>query len=177
MPSITGKDLNILICCDYVRHHNWMTFSSWYSIFKNLPDAKVKIICKRTDIKETLFNWTRKCNVPFMQYSADDRLFTEVARDLGIFEPNEEFMEILPNVMAVSHYNEFSLGPVDCQSDNNSTFVRYLKCGKFVDYEWINTNKNPFGNTKKLFSDDLMLNEYRILKMWDKCHNTYTAIA
>jgi hypothetical protein len=79
--------------------------------------------------------------------------------------------------MAVSAYNEKMLGPETVKSDENFTFVSYLNgCGKFVLNEWINSIRNPFGSVDKLFSDDLKLNEYRILKMWEKCSKTYNAI-
>ena len=175
--SVTGEGLNILISCDYVRHHDWMTFAAWYSILKNLPDAQVKIICSRSDIREQFFNWPMKCKVPFVFYAGDGRPAAEHAINLGLFLENT-FFQITPEIMAVSFYDAKSLGPVSVKSEENSTFVSYFEgCGKFVSGEWINTHKNPFGLAGKLYSDDLSLNEYRVLKLWEKCHRTYIATA
>jgi len=174
----TGKGLNILIICEYVSHHDWMTFASWYSIYKNLPDAVVKIACARTgNLQKSIFNWVAKCNVQFVQYSIKNVSNKELASDLGFYSVNQDFISITPEVMAVSYYNELGLGPITAKSDSNSTFVNYSEgCGKFVLSEWINTWKNPFGSTDKLYSDKLLLNEYRILKCWEKCQLTYSVI-
>jgi hypothetical protein len=64
--SSTGDNLNILIACDYLRHHNWMSFLCWYSLKKNLPDAKVYVASQRRIMEYNLFQWTRSCNVPLV---------------------------------------------------------------------------------------------------------------
>jgi len=161
--SPTGYGLNIVISCEYLRHHSWMAFASWYSIFKNLPDAKVQILCDRTGLPEVLFNWTNKCKVPIYHVNKSD---LEV----------ENSFNITPDVMAVSTYEPEMLGPGPARSDENFTFVSYLDgCGKFVFSEWIDSIRNPFGVTNNLYSNDLKLNEYRILKLWEKCNKTYNA--
>jgi hypothetical protein len=63
--TLTGLGLNILICTDYVPHHDWMSFLCWYSISKNAPDAQVSIKCNRQLMQYKLFNWTKRCKVPF----------------------------------------------------------------------------------------------------------------
>ena len=45
MVTSTGKGLNVLIRSEYSFSSNWMSFGSWYSVQKNLPDANVAIIC------------------------------------------------------------------------------------------------------------------------------------
>ena len=65
MISFTGDNLNILISCDYTIIHNWMSFFSWYCLYKNLPNAKVFILCNRNSMDSMLFEWTKKCDVYF----------------------------------------------------------------------------------------------------------------
>ncbi len=165
MSDATGNGLNILISCEMVPHHDWMTFASWYSIHKNLPDAQVSISCLRKPISKKIFNWPVKCHVPFSQYSGEIKI-------------PENTLVLTPDIMAVSYYDLDTMGPITAKSDENCTFVSYREgCGKFVCDEWINTLKNPFGISNLLYSEDLRLNEYRILKMWGKCYKTYNAIA
>ena len=47
MVTSTGKGLNVLIRSEYSFSSNWMSFGSWYSVQKNLPDANVAIVCER----------------------------------------------------------------------------------------------------------------------------------
>lgn len=66
----TGRNLHILIPCDYSIYSDWSTFTTWYSITRNLPDATVSIICSRPlDRKSGHFNWAYRMSVGFMQYS------------------------------------------------------------------------------------------------------------
>ena len=159
--SPVGGGLKVIIHTDYNFNHDWMTFASWYSINKTLPDAEVKILCKRNTSDYQLFNWPSRCNVKFS--------FTPHVED-------EDFLSITPDVMAISEFNVDSIGPIDCKLNEISTFVSYLNgCGLFKlegkDY-------CPFQNCSELYSEDLSFNEYRIFKMWDRLltlHN-YTRI-
>ena len=51
----TGVNLNILISCDNSWHHCWMSYATWYSIYKNLPDAKVALSVPRGTVN--YFHW------------------------------------------------------------------------------------------------------------------------
>jgi len=69
--SITplGDRLNILITCDFSLHDDWMAFASWYSIYKNLPDANVTIFCAR-GLKDHFhsFQWPYRLLADFYQH-------------------------------------------------------------------------------------------------------------
>ena len=159
--SLTGRGLSVIISCEYSLPHNWMTFASWYSIQKNLPDAQVGISCKRTDCAGDIFNWPTKCKVPYSQYSKE-------------FKAPDNVKIITPDVMAVDTYKEEMLGPTNAKDGKNSTFVSYLEgCGDFVLTNWIHTSRSPFSMTGRFFSDNLTVNEYRILKLWEMCHGIY----
>ncbi len=64
-----GDRLNILITCDYSIHDDWMSFASWYSVYKNLPDAKSALLCAR-DLKDgyASYNWPYRCDISFFQH-------------------------------------------------------------------------------------------------------------
>lgn len=159
----TGAGFKILIKCDYVPHHDWMAFASWYSIIKNMPEATVDIFCQRGNSDYQLFNWARKQKVKFA---------------IGNEFNTAGYFCIDPQVIAVDYYQEDNLGPIDCKSDLNATFVSYYKsCGKFVSYQWLNTLKSPFSISDKFQTENMTLNENKILKMWKRCHQLYSAIA
>lgn len=58
-----GRDLSVVIITETGK--DWETFATWYSIFKNLPEAGISIISLRN--KETpfcLYQWTKRLNIP-----------------------------------------------------------------------------------------------------------------
>lgn len=65
MITETGKNLSVLIVTEPEK--DWQTFATWYSVFKNLPDARTAIFCQRN--KQTpfvLFQWAKRLNIPTM---------------------------------------------------------------------------------------------------------------
>lgn len=59
----SGKGLSILISSSYNHHSNWMAYSCWYSIYKNLPEAKVAITVGRPSNNENYYyHWVYKHN-------------------------------------------------------------------------------------------------------------------
>jgi len=67
--TATGDRLNILITCAYLPHHDWMAFASWYSIYRNLPDAEVAILCARGMQSDRIpFNWPYRCDIRYFQH-------------------------------------------------------------------------------------------------------------
>jgi len=46
-----------------------MSFASWYSIYRNLPDAEVALLCAR-DLKNgyASYNWPYRCDIRFFQH-------------------------------------------------------------------------------------------------------------
>jgi hypothetical protein len=153
-----GGGLKILIKCNYDISHDWMAFSSWYSIAKYLPDAQVRILCSRMICEHQIFNWPNRCKVEFS--------FTKKSDD-------DDFFVIKPDVMAVGDYDDIHLGPINCKLSEASTFVSYAEgCGQFMpDFK-----QCPFAETHRFFSENLTFNEYRILKIWDKANTTYISV-
>ncbi len=61
--DISGDGLSVLICTSYKHHFNWMAYASWYSVYKNLPGAKIAITCGRASkIDSYYYHWIYKAN-------------------------------------------------------------------------------------------------------------------
>lgn len=74
-----GKNLNIMIVTEVGR--DWQTFATWYSLYYNLPKAKVYIACYRNKtLPFPLFQWTKRLNVPlfYTNNPSDDPLFNSL---------------------------------------------------------------------------------------------------
>ncbi len=69
MPTPLGGGLSVVIRCQYRPHHNWMSFASYYSIQKNLPDAEVVLAVGRAEkIDKVVFIWPNRCRVKSVSY-------------------------------------------------------------------------------------------------------------
>lgn len=157
MIESTGDGLVVIISCEYIPCHNWMSFVSWFSIRRNLPDAKPVMLIKRGDPREYLFGWAYRWKPPLLYYS-------EIDMDVFINKFAEEVIVIEPHTVAVRDY-QGDLGPVEAQSDQLSSFVSYSKgCGKFVTSEWIDKSRSPFRDN--FTSNELTVNELKVLKIW-----------
>lgn len=65
MITETGKNLSVLIVTEPEK--DWQTFATWYSVFKNLPEARTAIFCQRN--KQTpfvLYQWAKRLKIPTM---------------------------------------------------------------------------------------------------------------
>lgn len=164
-----GDNLAILIECEYTKMHSWMAYATWYSITKNLPDASVSVICPRDMISGSQhFSWTyRISNVNLFQGKNPPNRF-------GL---NKRIIRIPPHTMAVRKFNLENIGPAKVNSGELSTFVDYSEgCGKFVLSEWIN-KKEPFNNAvKKFYTNNITVNELKVLRLWEKSFSLYTVM-
>jgi hypothetical protein len=154
-----GDGLEITIKCKYTSQQDWMSFASWYSINKNLPDAKVFLFCEKEGVpKRQYFFWPKKCGIELVK----------------------QFKGLVINadVMAVRTYNAKKLGPIDCRKNDVVTFVSYLNgCGSFVLSEGIDNGKHLFPKSvKKFLTDDMSVNELKILKIWEQLADLYLAL-
>lgn len=168
-----GENLNILINCEYLYCHDWMSFVSWYSIKKYLPDANVFVNCIRKSNSGQFFRWTTKLNVPFYL--------------------NKEFnlqncLKINPYVFAIRELNEenvalinnFDLNQV-CSAVKSDHFTPFVSCdnglGNFVLSEWINKLECPLSNMDRYISLDVNFNEIRVLSMMSQLASLYSSVS
>lgn len=177
--SSTGFNLNILIACDYLPHHNWMSFLCWYSLTKNLPEANVFVASHRRLMKYDLFSWTRKCKVPFILHKeTDDNGQIQAAFEQGASKP---LLVLPPDCICVRDFDESGFSPeslseiskldfnlsCDCKESRSCPFVTYSDgWGKFVSSAWINKMGCPL-SVVKLNKVDLTANESRIGQLWN----------
>lgn len=145
----TGENLSIIIDCDYVPHHDWMTKVSVFSIQQHLPDANISINCKRNICKYQLFDWTRKLNIRFT-YNENKQ---------------KECLIITPDVMAIRTFIDKKI--FLAKEEEICTFVTYKEgCGNFVMSEWIDSIEAPFAVAKEFVNNSLSVNEAKILQFW-----------
>lgn len=154
MEEITEKDLAIVIECDPIFLHNWMSFISWYSIQKKIPDAKVFIKYSKNI---NTFPWAYKMGVK--KFTQNDRKFIKI---------------IDPSVMAVREFSG-NLDVVSSKTNISATFVDYrFGCGNFELNEWANSKVAPFADAHKKFSNlELTINEYAVLDIWEQSCSLY----
>lgn len=66
MISSTGRNLSVLIISE--TGMDWQTFATWYSFYKNLPDAKLSLYCHRnSDFSFVYFQWAKRLKIPCMK--------------------------------------------------------------------------------------------------------------
>ena len=130
-----------------------MSFVSWYSLRKRLPDCVVEI---ETKLTHPIFAW-----VP--------RVGSRIVRK------SDAFIKISPTVVAVREFHG-DLTISSSKSNSHTCFVDYSEgCGDFVVSKWINTTDVPFYRASRRFGSyrDLTVNEVAILELWEKCHHVY----
>lgn len=80
MITETGDGLSVLIVTE--TGQDWQTFATWYSIFKNLPLAKVAITSARNDQTPfQYFQWCKRLSVPVLrhaQFDPKDKISTQL---------------------------------------------------------------------------------------------------
>lgn len=180
--SSTGDNLSILISCNHTNCDNWMAFLAWYSISKNLPDAKVLVACNRTTMRSPIFGWTKKCKVPFELHkcmSQDEQV--EFVLEKGLL--TTPVVLISPATVALRDFEESgfdtnllqgklktdSLPNLCCEAkeDKPCVFVTYFEgWGKFVTSTWIHKLNCPFTSENRFTNGSMTANEVRLGRLW-----------
>lgn len=71
MITETGGNLSVLITTETGK--DWETFATWYSIYKNLPDAKVAVTCVRNgETPFHYFQWAKRLNLKVIHHDPFD---------------------------------------------------------------------------------------------------------
>lgn len=161
----TGSNLSVVIDCEYCVGHHWMAFSAWYSVYKNLPEAEVFILCRRKPCNRALFSWTNKCNVPFFALSANEEAESYVKRN-GLISGKPHVVPA--HVVAIRGYGQ-----------DEPTFVDYWDgLGLFNTALWIDRVDPPFENAlSKFYKAGMDADGRRVLEMWSKMYGTYRAVS
>jgi hypothetical protein len=63
MINSTGQNLEVVILTESGK--DWQTFATWYSVWKNLPDATTRILCVRNgETPFQYYQWVKRLKVP-----------------------------------------------------------------------------------------------------------------
>jgi len=188
MISYLGDGLNITISCDYLPGHSWMSYLCWYSINQNLPDCKVDVVCKRSNVSGTMFLWTKKIGIPFKMYSSS---FLE-----DLIKPRPTII-VPPHCMCIRDFEESGFDASVIKNDDllylestemvsrassneASSFCSYKKgWGHFITADWINKEECPlhFLFVKKFSKQDMSLNEKRVEDLWNSSLKLFQTIS
>lgn len=173
--------------------HHWMSFLAWYSFYRNLPEAKVAVACNRLLMKHQLFDWTKRCNVPFALRKVD----TPLSHAKYLIEKNILSFPLLifqPDVVALREIQNPSLFEGDSFSTHKATFLTEVidpaekpsislvfdvkgqdfetfmtyenGWGKFVTSTWINKEIHPITPLWKYEDVNMTANERRLAELW-----------
>jgi hypothetical protein len=194
--SSLGDNLAILIKCDHAPHHDWMSFFCWYSISKNLPEAKVIVACSRGgEMNFDIFNWPKRCGVQFayhnpgldtVKFVLDNDKF-ETGTPLLVLEPctaclrdfdEAQFDQSTLAKNEVFKAKELSGLVSETKDENPSVFTDYSNgWGKFVTSSWINKASTPLVTGLSFFKPMMSVNESRLGKLWDRASLMYQSVS
>jgi len=178
MISSLGDGLNILISCDHIPGHSWMAYVCWYSISKNLPEAKVFVVSRRKNVTGNLFLWTKKVNIPFQMYNGEYSL----SNLAGLTD--RPMLIVPPESVAIRDFEEAKIDPssindvvllnspfvCDSKEDDACVFSSYFNgWGNFVLSEWIYNVNCPLttSGSKRFLKNIMTINEIRIGQVWN----------
>jgi hypothetical protein len=223
MVTETGGSLSVLIITE--SDQNWQTFATWYSIYRNLPDAKVALVCHRNgQTPFVYFQWAKRLSVPSvhrnpfkhqdnienlnvlaavkmaqdrsyigdtilvmkpltMATSAFDQKFLDRLKENKLWV-NEE-MWFLDEQNVADLINAFYLEDKRLESTEERLYVEakesnepscltsYKKgCGR-----WIDSAKGcPFSSAGGLITEEMTVNENRVIELWKNMVPLYNAV-
>jgi hypothetical protein len=189
--SSTGRNLSAIISTDQSLHSEWMTFACWYSINKNLPDAKVAVIFPRAN-NNYMFSMLNRCHIPYTTFSTKNEHFDWLATFIKQKKlPEQKYIlldepimcirelsdETLENINSTSEYVSDKKLCCDCRVEEYLSFVKYNRLGDFNLDEWIKTEKQPpFHLTEKFKLSIKTINEFKVINLWEQMATTYDHI-
>jgi hypothetical protein len=203
MLTETGKDLNIIIITEIGQ--DWQAFSTWYSIYKNIPDANVAITCLRNQTTPVqCFQWCKRLNIPVSYTKLNDRLSLIPSDLLGetvlvlpsltmvvdvldkkvIDEVNskETFFWSDGDILMFKGLNKDTICecpvPIELIKDaKHESLCSLVDCRKGCG-KWIPTLRGcPLSNAEGLISEDMTMNENRVIALWKQMVALYSAVA
>lgn len=138
MITETGGNLSVLIVTE--PGLDWQTFATWYSFYKNWPDAKVAINCLRNGMMPFAFyQWAKRLNVPSVRQNrhaegAVNWLYA-LKNSLEAGHVGENVLVVAPLVMALDLIPELTLAQFDAGShfDSDVWFLKEPDPGKMLD--------------------------------------------
>lgn len=195
----TGEGLSVLIACDYLPHHHWMSFAAWYSVSKFLPDAQVGILCNRRPLDWHMYGWVKTLKLK-MRYHQPLTKEQQVKAALGGFL-TAPLLVLEPDVVIVRELEDLS--PFDkpfvksdkvwivndpdappeqadlcrdVKDEQSATFVSYPEgWGNFVTSTWINSARSPFQH--RFGKAGMTSNEVKVEKLWQQLSHLFQTVS
>ena len=193
--SSIGNGLTIIIGCDYLPHHDWMSFLCYRSISNTLPDAKVVVTCSRNRMNMDIYNWPRKCGIPitFHNSSLSANGIIEFVKKHPRVEKTENILLVSPELVFVRDFEEANFdmntlkGDVcfsdlsnftdSCKSENVTVCCDYKDgWGRFVTSKWINKTSVPLSTVDFVIAG-MTVNENRIARIWKSASKLYPSLS
>lgn len=188
--TATGKNLDVMISCDYLKHHHWMSFLCYYSFKYNMPDAKIHVASPRKIMYFNLFDWARKCRVPLFLHKDVNNL-EQIDLYLKKFN-SENLLVVNPDTLCVRTFEEANYDPnalqkkinivdetlcTDCRSENQTLLASYQNgWGNFNLPLWINKQGFPLLPELKYSRSQMTSNEMRISKIWQSASKIFISL-
>jgi hypothetical protein len=126
MNNSLGENLNILILTEPTQ--DWLAFSSWYSITKTMPAAKIAVVCVRNlEVGFQYFQWMKRLKVPHRFINPADKPQETILNSLllanteALIEDGRDTLVITSHVMAVHELE--SLPKETCWAGTNCLWV------------------------------------------------------
>lgn len=184
-----GQNLNFIIGCDYTRQHDWMSFLTYYSIYKNLSEAQVTLLVNRHDVKYSLFLWAKRCKVPLLLHKPTDKItqMSYVSCNAHKFYLTPEYIcvrdfeqaDFNPNILIEEKNNEIDNRLYsDCKDEKTTLFVSYLQgWGNFTTSKWIHNENCPLLNNIDFSAVGMTVNEIKLGQIWKEASTLFHAVS
>lgn len=211
MITETGDNLHVLIVTEIDQ--DWQAFATWYSVYKNIPNATVEIACVRNRNKTTpfqCFQWCKRLSVPIFYTTPHlDEYMTRLSlipssvlcKTVLIMPSLTMFVDVLDQKLINEANSNESFFWSDkniwifkgltretiCNDPSPREIVKEAKetedlwslvdcqkgCGK-----WIPSLRGcPLSNAGGLISEEMTVNENRIIELWKRMVALYSAVA
>jgi len=145
-----GRNLNILIVTEVGE--DWRAYASWYSIYKNLPEAHVRIACIRNkEMPFQLFQWAKRLKIPLFYVNpmgltplVEQINCVQIASQDNILAINDRILAldvIDPDTLDLLNHSDTSVDP-----QHNVQFLKHQNAKELLNQILLN-DKTPYNQT------------------------------
>ena len=124
MIGSLGENLTVLITTEPEK--DWETFATWYSVEKNLPYARVVIVCHRNDKTPFQFlQWTKRLRIPtfFHNKFSTDSTFLNKVNSVTKLKLIGKILVIEPLTMILAPLSPETISKMNENSSSESLLV------------------------------------------------------
>lgn len=190
MASSTGQNLDILINAQVST--DWQTFAAWFSVKKNLPEATITLACMRNgETPFQLFQWAKRLNQKVLMYNRlppepnDAEESYALIRATGLW--GKKVVVLKPYQMVIAPLDDNYLPMLQGEDTSIAHMWKEAKetteLSPLVGYtkgvgKWLHKSKGcPFSNAGGLASDEMTVNEHRIIDLWKRMTTLFSSVS